>query len=90
LLVIKLATDNPGWGYTKIRDALRGLKACDFFSAETLGTFGSVRVVVFFVIGLKSRAVQIAGVRVDPDSASRCISSARGRISRLNCFREVG
>ena len=25
-LVIKLATENPGWGYTKIRDALRGLK----------------------------------------------------------------
>jgi hypothetical protein len=25
-LVLKLARDNPGWGYTKIRDALRGLK----------------------------------------------------------------
>jgi hypothetical protein len=25
-LVIKLATENPGWGYTKIRDALRGLQ----------------------------------------------------------------
>jgi hypothetical protein len=25
-LVIRLATDNGGWGYTKIRDALRGLK----------------------------------------------------------------
>lgn len=25
-LVVKLASDNPGWGYTKIRDALRGLK----------------------------------------------------------------
>jgi putative transposase len=25
-LVLKLASDNPGWGYTKIRDALRGLK----------------------------------------------------------------
>jgi transposase len=25
-LVIELARDNPGWGYTKIRDALRGLK----------------------------------------------------------------
>jgi transposase InsO family protein len=23
---LKLASDNPGWGYTKIRDALRGLK----------------------------------------------------------------
>jgi len=26
-LVIRLATENPGWGYTKIRDALRGVKA---------------------------------------------------------------
>ena len=25
-LVIRLAQENPGWGYTKIRDALRGLK----------------------------------------------------------------
>jgi putative transposase len=25
-LVLKLARDNPGWGYTRIRDALRGLK----------------------------------------------------------------
>ena len=109
-LVIKLATENIGWGYTKIRDALRGLKiemgrttvadilaeagiepaperrrrttwkqfltshwetlyACDFFSVETLGVFGTVRVMVFFVMELKSRAVHIAGIRVDPDGA---------------------
>jgi hypothetical protein len=24
--VVELASDNPGWGYAKIRDALRGLK----------------------------------------------------------------
>jgi putative transposase len=109
-LVIKLATENPGWGYTKIRDALRGLKieigrttvasiladaslepapersrrrtwrqflkshwetlyACDFFSVETLGAFGTVRFMVFFVMELKSRAVHIAGVHIDPDGA---------------------
>jgi hypothetical protein len=25
-LVLRIAAENPGWGYTKIRDALRGLK----------------------------------------------------------------
>jgi putative transposase len=109
-LVLALARDNPGWGYTKIRDALRGLKieigrttvanllaeagiepaperrrtrtwkqflashwetlyACDFFAVETLGAFGAVRRMVFFVIELRSRAVQIAGIRIAPDGA---------------------
>src|SRR5688500_9875112 len=105
-----MANENVGWGYTKIRDALRGLKieigrntvvnmlaeaglepspqrinkrtwtafleshwstlyACDFFSVETLGTFGTVRHMVFFVIELKWRIVHVAGVRVDPNEA---------------------
>ncbi len=109
-LVLELARANPGWGYTKLRDALRGLKidigrttvanvlaeagtepapersrkrtwkqflsnhwetlyACDFLSVETLGLFGTVRYLVFFVIELKSRAVQIAGIRIAPDGA---------------------
>src|SRR5271154_3445622 len=95
-------------GYTRIRDALRGLKieigrttvanmlaqagiepapernrkrtwkqflkshwetlyACDFFGVEVLGVFGTVRHMVFFVIDVKSRAVQIAGTRIAPD-----------------------
>ena len=107
-LVIELATSNPSWGYTKIRDALRGMKievgrttiadileaaglepaperdkkrtraafikshwdslyACDFFSVEVLGVFGSVRIMVFFVIEIRTRAVEIAGIRIDPD-----------------------
>jgi putative transposase len=107
-LVLRLAGENIGWGYTKLRDALRGLKieigrttvanilaeagiepapersrkrtwkqfltshwetlyACDFFGVETLGVFGTVRVMAFFVIELKSRAVHIAGIRIDPD-----------------------
>ena len=37
------------------------LYACDFFSVEVLGIFGAVRYSVFFVINLKTRAVQIAG-----------------------------
>ena len=109
-LVIRLASENIGWGYTKIRDALRGLKieigrtivanilaeagiepapernrkrtwkqflkshwktlyACDFFSVEVLGIFGTVRYMVLFVIEVKSRAVQVAGIRIAPDGA---------------------
>jgi putative transposase len=109
-LVLEVAGDNPGWGYTKIRDALRGLKveigrttvanilaeagidpapernrnrtwkhflrshwqtlyACDFFSVEVLGVFGTIRYMVFFVIEVKSRAVEIAGIRIAPDGA---------------------
>lgn len=45
------------------------LYACDFFAVETLGIFGSVRHMVFFVIELKSRAVHIGGVRIDRDGA---------------------
>ena len=106
-LVLDMARDNPGWGYTKIRDALRGLKieigrttvgsiladagvepapernrkrtwahflkshwetlyACDFFSVEVLGVFGTVRYMAFFVMQVKTRAVQIAGIRIAP------------------------
>ena len=43
------------------------LYACDFFGVEALGLFGTVRHMVFFVIQLKTRAVEIAGIRVDPD-----------------------
>ena len=43
------------------------LYACDFFSIEVLGLGGTVRYLVFFVIALKTRAVEIAGIRVDPD-----------------------
>jgi len=109
-LVIRFARENLGWGYTKIRDALRGLKveigrttvanilaeagiepaperktkrtwklfirshwetlyACDFFAVETLGMFGTVRIMVFFVIELRTRAVHIAAMRVNPDRA---------------------
>ncbi len=108
-LVLEIARDNLGWGYTKIRDALRtglgieigrstvasmlaeagfepapersrkttwapflkrhwdSLYACDFFSVDVLGPFGTVRYMVFFVIEMQTRAVDIAGIRVAPD-----------------------
>jgi hypothetical protein len=104
-----MAMANPGWGYTKIRDAMRtglaieigrttvaeilaaagiepaperekkrtwnqfikahwdSLYGCDFFAVEALGLGGTVRYLVFFVIALKTRAVEIAGIRVNPD-----------------------
>jgi hypothetical protein len=107
-LVVEIALANLGWGYTKIRDALRtGLKieigrttvanilaaegiepaperekkrtwkrfmtshwdtlcACDFFSVAALGITGTVRYMVFFVIEIKSRAVEIVGIAIDP------------------------
>jgi len=110
-LVVAMALASLGWGYTKIRNALRtGLKsefgrttvanilleegsepaperekkrtwkefmkshwdtlyACDFFSVEALGPFDTVRYMVFFVIEFKSRAVEIAGIAVDPGEA---------------------
>ena len=43
------------------------LYACDFFSVEALGLFGTLRYMVFFVIQLQTRAVEVAGIRVDPD-----------------------
>jgi len=105
-LVLRIARKNPGWGYTKIRDAMRGLKieigrttvanilaeaglepapernrkrtwkqflqshwdtlyACDFFAVETLGVFGTVRYMVFFVIELQTGPWRL------PGSASR-------------------
>ena len=45
------------------------LYACDFFAVETLGVFGAVRHMVFFVIKIETREVHIAGIRVNPDGA---------------------
>ena len=43
------------------------LYACEFFSVEALGPFGTVRYMVSYVIEPKCRAVEIAGIKVDPD-----------------------
>jgi hypothetical protein len=59
-------TSAPGSSFS---GATGTLYACDFFAVETLGVFGTVRYMVFFVIELKSRAVHIAGMRIDPDGA---------------------
>jgi putative transposase len=102
-LVVRMATENPGWGYTRIRGALYNLghdigrntikrvltdaglepapergrspswktfldahwdaiAAVDFFAVEVLTLTGLVRHFVLFVIDVRSRRVQIAGV----------------------------
>jgi transposase InsO family protein len=109
-LVERMATENPTWGYTRIRGGLKrlghdvarntikailkdhgiepapergtntpwrtflaahwdGLAAADFFTVEVLTMGGLVRYVVFFVMKLKTRAVEIAGIAREPDEA---------------------
>jgi transposase InsO family protein len=102
-LVIEFARSNPGWGYTRLSDALGNLghqidrntiksillhhglepaperrkrmpwktfiqahlgalAAMDFFNVEVLSLAGLVRYTVLFVIDIKTRRVQIAGL----------------------------
>ena len=42
------------------------MAACDFFTAEAWGLKGLTRYLVFFVIDVSTRKVQIAGVHADP------------------------
>jgi putative transposase len=109
-LVVRMATENPTWGYTRIRGGLKSLghdiarntikailkdhgiepapergtktpwktflaahwdslAAADFFTVEVLTLRGLVRYVVFFVIKLKTRTVEIAGITCQLDEA---------------------
>ena len=107
-LVVRMANENPTWGYTRIRGGLNhlghdvarntikailkdhgvepapergtrtpwktflvahwdGLAAADFFTVEVLTLTGLVRYVVLFVMKLKTRTVEIAGITRLPD-----------------------
>jgi transposase InsO family protein len=107
-LVVRMAKENPTWGYTRIRGGLKalgqdiarntikailkdhgiepapqrgasmpwktflaahwdGLAAADFFTVEVLTLRGLVRYVVLFVMKLKTRTVEIAGITSQPD-----------------------
>ena len=106
-LVVRMATENSTWGYTRIRGALRNvghdvgrntvkrilaehgiepaperrkripwstflkahwgaIAATDFFTVEVLTTRGLIRYFVLFVIDLKTRRVEIAGISNQP------------------------
>ena len=107
-LVVRMAHENPRWGYTRIRGALYNLgielgrntikrillesgiepapqrgkhmpwktflkahwghiAAADFFAVEVLSLVGLARYHVFFVIDLKTRRVEIAGMVAGPE-----------------------
>jgi putative transposase len=107
-LAVRMANENPTWGYTRIRGGLKtlghdvarntikailkdhgiapapqrgatmpwktflaahwdGLAAADFFTVEVLTLRGLVRYVVLFVMKLKTRTVEIAGMTSQPD-----------------------
>jgi transposase InsO family protein len=107
-LIVRMASENPGWGYTRIRGALYNvgheigrntikriliangidpaperrkrmswstflkshwgaIAATDFFSVEVLTARGLLRYLVLFVIDLKTRRVEIAGIARDPN-----------------------
>ena len=109
-VVVRIATENPTFGYTRIRDALSNLghevgrntvkrilamhgiepapervkrtpwktflkahwdaiAAADFFTVEVLTLGGLVRYHVFFVMALKTRRVEIAGITSQPCDA---------------------
>ncbi|MCH7600205.1 MAG: transposase [Myxococcales bacterium] len=107
-LILRMARENPRWGYTRIRGALHNLgheigrntvkrillengfdpiqrrgiswetflkahwgaiAATDFFSVEVITRSGLVRYFVLFVIDLKTRRVEIAGIVPRPDGA---------------------
>jgi transposase InsO family protein len=106
-LVVRMANENPTWGYTRIRGGLMNLghdlarntikailkdhgiapaperrtttpwktflaahwdelAAADFFTVEVLTMAGLVRYVVLFVMKLKTRTVEIAGITSQP------------------------
>jgi transposase len=106
--ILRMARNNPRWGYTRIHGALhnlgheigrnaikrilaengfdpaplrkqpmswetflkahwRAIAATDFFSIEVLTRTGLVRYFVLFIIDLRSRRVEIAGIARRPD-----------------------
>src|SRR6266850_2947934 len=110
-LILKMAIDNPRWGYTRIRGALANLgytggrntiqrvlaengidpanrrsmswktflkahwgaiAATDFFTIEAVTWQGLVRYFVLFVIDLKTRRIEIAGIAASPDGRWMC------------------
>jgi putative transposase len=69
-LVLRLARENPGWGYRRIHGELSGpgvkvaaILACDFFSVDLLD---GTQAYVLTVIGHAARRIRILGVTPHP------------------------
>ena len=74
-LVVRMALDNPRWGYTRSRRTpwktflqshWEGLAAADLFTVEVLTLAGLRRYCVLLVIELGTRRVKIAGIHHQP------------------------
>jgi hypothetical protein len=68
-----------------IRHHWESICACDFYSVEAWGVKGLTRYMVFFVIDLATRKVQIAGVHADPSEA-QMIQYARNLTDPVDGF----
>jgi hypothetical protein len=70
-LVVRMASENPRWGYTRIRGALANLghdvaRNTVKRILQDHGVAGLKRYFIFFVIELKTRRVKIAGIHPQP------------------------
>ena len=65
-LLIKMAEENPRWGYTRLRGALRNV-GCDVGRNTVASLAGLIRYHVFFFIDIASRKVEIAGITSRPE-----------------------
>jgi putative transposase len=126
-LVVRMAGENPQWGYSRIQGALAnlghevarntvkwilqdhgidsgpersrhtpwktfllahwsGLAAADSFTVEVLTLAGLKRYLVFFVIELQTRRVQIAGIHPSPAARGWSKWPARSRIPLMGFY----
>ena len=125
-LVLKMAEENPDWGYSRIHGELKELghkiskstvrkvmldhgllhdpdhpkkttwktflqshfeciSCCDFFTVEAWGLKGLTRYLIFFVIELHTRRVEIVGIHADP-CETQMIQYARNLTDPENGF----
>jgi putative transposase len=82
VLIVRMATENPRWGYSRIQAPGRpsswrtfmrahwgAIAGADFFTTEVWTPRGLVTYYMLFVLDLKSRRVQIVGSTRNPDAA---------------------